>query len=50
MRRFLDDESGTTAIEYAIIGMCIFLAIVTSLTTLGARLAAVFPVIADVLK
>jgi Flp pilus assembly pilin Flp len=50
MNRFLQDERGTTSIEYVVIAMGIFFAIVTAVTTLGTRLAAVFPAVSDALK
>jgi Flp pilus assembly pilin Flp len=45
VRRFIQDQSGATAIEYAILGMCIFLAILAVLPSVGVRLVAVFPAI-----
>ena len=40
--RFLDDEGGATAIEYALVASGIFLAIVSVLTQVGANLSGVF--------
>lgn len=40
--RLLADETGATAIEYALIACFIFLAIVTSLGTLGSKVSASF--------
>lgn len=42
IRAFLRDERGTTAIEYAVIGSLIFLAIVAAIQPIGAMLASVF--------
>lgn len=40
--RFLQDESGATAIEYGLIAACIALAIITALNQLGLSLVQVF--------
>ncbi len=37
MKAFLADERGTTAIEYGLICALVFLVIVTSVTTFGAK-------------
>ena len=42
MKNFLADESGATAIEYAMIAMLISIAIVVGATALGAALQPVF--------
>lgn len=42
MARFLSDRSGSTAIEYALIGGFIFLAIVVGLTVVGESLNQTF--------
>ncbi len=42
MYRFLQDEDGATAIEYALIAMLISLAIIAGGTALGAALGPVF--------
>jgi pilus assembly protein Flp/PilA len=42
VRRFSRDESGATAIEYALIALFIFLAIVASVRVLGPALVVVF--------
>jgi pilus assembly protein Flp/PilA len=41
-RTFFSDESGATAIEYALISSLIAIAIIGALTTLGSRLSAEF--------
>ncbi len=41
-RRFLSDERGGTAIEYAIIAALIFLAIVAAIIPIGSDLSGVF--------
>jgi pilus assembly protein Flp/PilA len=41
-KRFSRDESGATAIEYALIALFIFLAIVASVRLLGPSLVAIF--------
>lgn len=40
--RFLKDDSGATAIEYAIIAGTLSIAIVTAVTTLGSTLNTTF--------
>lgn len=40
--RFSHDESGASAIEYAILGSMIALVLVTAITALGTRLSGVF--------
>lgn len=40
--RFLKDESGATAIEYALIAGLIGVAIIAALTTLGPTISGVF--------
>jgi pilus assembly protein Flp/PilA len=42
MRRFLHDERGATAIEYAVIAGLIFLAIVAAIIPIGASLSDTF--------
>ena len=49
-KSFLMDESGATAIEYALMSSLIALALVTILTNLGTRLSAEFSEISGVLK
>jgi pilus assembly protein Flp/PilA len=42
MKRFVKDESGATAIEYGLIAALIAVAIITTVTTLGGNLNAIF--------
>jgi pilus assembly protein Flp/PilA len=42
IRAFLRDECGATAIEYALIGALIFLAIIAAIIPIGQTLAAIF--------
>lgn len=42
IRRFLRDDSGATAIEYALIATFVFIVIISSLKVLGTKLKAVF--------
>ncbi|MEZ6022964.1 MAG: Flp family type IVb pilin [Hyphomonadaceae bacterium] len=42
IRRFLADESGGTAIEYAVIAGLIFLAIVAAIIPIGTSLSGTF--------
>jgi pilus assembly protein Flp/PilA len=41
-RNFVDDHSGATAIEYAIMAGLIFLVIIGGVTTIGSKLTNVF--------
>ena len=41
-RRFLCDECGTTAIEYALIGALVAVAIVSSITATGTKVALLY--------
>jgi len=45
--RFLKDEEGTTAIEYALLASGIFLAIVTAVQLLGGQVLALYQSLAD---
>jgi pilus assembly protein Flp/PilA len=47
LKRFLSDERGATAIEYAIIAALIFLAIVAAIVPIGTELSGVFTEAAD---
>jgi pilus assembly protein Flp/PilA len=47
IKRFLTDESGTTAIEYAVIASLIFMAIVAAIIPIGEELGVVFQEAAD---
>jgi pilus assembly protein Flp/PilA len=42
MRRFLRDEAGATAIEYALIGAIISIVIIGGATTIGSTLRTTF--------
>ena len=48
--RFLRDESGATAIEYALIASLIAIALVTILGSLGSRLSTEFSEVRSALK
>lgn len=48
--RFLNDESGATAIEYGLIASLIAVAIITAATTLGTNISATFNSVADNIK
>ena len=43
LKRFQDDVSGATAIEYALIACIISIVIVGSATEIGTRLQTIFP-------
>jgi pilus assembly protein Flp/PilA len=49
IRSFLSDESGATAIEYALIISLISIAIIVTLINVGTNLSTVFTQIASVL-
>ncbi len=42
LRHFLRDETGATAIEYALIGSLIFLVIIGGLAAVGTTLTGIF--------
>lgn len=48
--RFVQDESGATAIEYGLIASLIALAIITAVTSLGTKLGITFTKVSDQLK
>ncbi len=50
IQAFITDDSGATAIEYALIASLVALALVTSLTALGTRLSSQFSEVSSVLK
>ena len=50
LKAFVGNESGATAIEYALIASLIAVALVTVLTSLGTRLSAEFSEISGALK
>ena len=45
-RRFAQDESGVTAIEYGLIAALIAVAIITAISTVGSDLAGTFTYVA----
>ncbi len=47
---FASDESGATAIEYALIASLIAIALVTILGSLGSKLSGVFSEVSSALK
>lgn len=47
---WISDESGATAIEYALIGGLVAIAIVTALTNLGTRLSTNFSEVSTIFK
>ena len=50
LKTFADDQSGATAIEYALIASLIAVAIVGALTSLGTKLSSEFGEISGYLK
>jgi pilus assembly protein Flp/PilA len=50
VRNFLSDESGVTAIEYALIASLIAVAIIGVVTTVGTNVSTVFSEIGNSLK
>jgi pilus assembly protein Flp/PilA len=50
IRNFLSDESGVTAIEYALIASLIAVAIIGAVTTVGTNVSSVFGEIGTTLK
>jgi pilus assembly protein Flp/PilA len=50
VRNFLNDESGVTAIEYALIASLIAVAIIGAVTTVGTNVSNVFNEIGTTLK
>jgi pilus assembly protein Flp/PilA len=50
VRNFLSDESGVTAIEYALIASLIAVAIIGAVTTVGGNISSVFNEIGTTLK
>lgn len=47
LRRFLTEEDGATAVEYALLAGGIFLAILGAVQLLGTELAALFQTVLD---
>ncbi len=50
IKSFLSNDSGATAIEYALIASLIAVAIIGGLTALGTRLSAEFSEVSSALK
>ena len=50
IKGFIDDESGATAIEYALICMLVACAIIVSITVIGTKLQNTFNEVASNLK
>ena len=50
IQKFFKDESGATAIEYALIASLIAIALVAILTSLGTQLSAEFSEVSSALK
>ena len=50
IRRFARSESGATAVEYALMCMCIVIAIIASIATLGTQLNTMYGEIPGYLK
>ncbi len=50
VRNFLSDESGVTAIEYALIASLIAVAIIGAVTTVGGNVSTVFTEVGAALK
>jgi pilus assembly protein Flp/PilA len=50
MKTFADDESGVTAIEYALIASLIAVFIITAVQTVGTKVSTVFNEVGTALK
>ncbi len=50
LKKFVDNESGATAIEYALIASLIAVAIIVSITVLGTQLQNTFNEVSSNLK
>lgn len=50
IRRFIDDESGATSIEYALIAAGIALVIITAVNSLGTKLSTTYNAVNTSLK
>jgi pilus assembly protein Flp/PilA len=50
VRNFLSDESGVTAIEYALIASLIAVAVIGAVTTVGTKVSTVFTEVGGALK
>jgi pilus assembly protein Flp/PilA len=49
MSRFVNDESGATAVEYGLIAALIAVVIITAVKTVGSNLSTVFTAVATAL-
>ena len=47
LQKFRKDNAGVTAIEYALLGVLIAVAIIAAATTLGGQIATTFETISD---
>ena len=50
LKRFANDKSGATAIEYALIASLVSVAIIAALTTMSGKLQATFGEVSNNLK
>ncbi len=50
IRTFVQDDCGATAVEYALIGSLIAMAIITGLTNIGIKLSDYFSEVSSALK
>ena len=50
LRQFLTAEDGATAVEYALMCMCLVLVIITSLTTIGTQLSNDYSTVGNAFK
>jgi pilus assembly protein Flp/PilA len=50
LKKFVANESGATAIEYALIASLVSVAIIAALTTLGGKLTTTFGEVSNNLK
>lgn len=50
LTRFMNDESGATAIEYGLIAALIAVAVITAATSIGTNLSATFNKVATGVK
>ena len=50
VKQFTWDESGATAIEYALIAVLVSIAIITAVTALGSSLGSIFDTVASAVE
>jgi pilus assembly protein Flp/PilA len=50
LKQFVTDQSGATAIEYALIAVLVGIAIIGSVTALGGSLRAIFDTVASTMN